>query len=147
MRHTPRRLTMRGTWLTIAMVLSAGPLRAQEHEHHTPTMNASMPDSGGGGRTPLYDNLGTLHMAVTTRSPVAQRYFDQGLRLTYGFNHAEAINSFTEGTRHDSICVMCWWGIANALGPNINVPMDTAAVGPAWAALQQALKYSAKATP
>ena len=59
-----------------------------------------MPTGGqerAAGRTPLYDNLGTYHMAVTTRSPVAQQYFDQGLRLTYGFNHDEAIKSYREG--------------------------------------------------
>jgi tetratricopeptide (TPR) repeat protein len=119
---------------------------AQEHQHNAaqPVASAETP---AGAQTPLYDNLGTLHMTITTRSPIAQRYFDQGLRLTYGFNHAEAINSFAEGTRQDSTCAMCWWGIAYALGPNINLPMDTAAVRPAWAALQQALKYSAKVTP
>jgi tetratricopeptide (TPR) repeat protein len=119
---------------------------AQEHQHQAvqPTASARTP---AGAQTPLYDNLGTLHMTVTTRSPIAQRYFDQGLRLTYGFNHAEAINSFTEGTRQDSTCAMCWWGIAYALGPNINLPMDTAVVRPTWAALQQALKYLGKATP
>jgi hypothetical protein len=93
-------------------------------------------------RTPLYDNLGTYHMAVTTGSPVAQRYFDQGLRLTYGFNHDEAVKSYREGIREDSACAMCWWGIAYALGPNINVPMDTAAVTPAWEALTQARNYA-----
>ena len=81
-------------------------------------------------------------MAITTRSPVAQKYFDQGLRLTYGFNHDEAIKSYTEGTREDSTCAMCWWGIAYALGPNINLPMDTAAVRPAWAALRQAVRFA-----
>ena len=99
-------------------------------------------DSSAAGRTPLYDNLGTYHMAISTRSPVAQRYFDQGIRLTYGFNHDEAIKSFREGMREDSTCAMCWWGIAYALGPNINVPMDTAAVGPAWEALQQAVRLA-----
>ena len=99
-------------------------------------------DSSAGGRTPIYDNLGSYHMAITTRSPVAQQYFDQGLRLTYGFNHDEAIKSYTEGIRADSTCAMCWWGIAYALGPNINVPMDTGAVRPAWAALQQAVRLA-----
>ena len=134
--------------LGAGLVAGLGPAAAaaQEHQHQAVQPVAS-PDTPAGTRTPLYDNLGTLHMAITTRSPVAQRYFDQGLRLTYGFNHAEAINSFTEGTRQDSTCAMCWWGIAYALGPNINVPMDTAAVHPAWAALQRALKYSARATP
>ena len=120
---------MRGTWLVmIGLTTAGGRLTAQEHEQQE--------------RTPLYDNLGTYHMAVTTKSPVAQQYFDQGLRLTYGFNHDEAIKSYREGIREDSTCAMCWWGVAYALGPNINVPMDTAAVKPAWEAVQQAVKLA-----
>jgi hypothetical protein len=96
---------------------------------------------------PIYDNLGTLHKEITTTSQLAQQYFDQGLRLTYAFNHDEAIKSFEQGVRHDSTCAMCYWGIAYALGPNINVPMDTSAMPAAYQAAQQALKYSADATP
>jgi tetratricopeptide (TPR) repeat protein len=97
--------------------------------------------------TPLYDNLGTLHREITTRSQAAQQYFDQGLRLTYAFNHDEAIKSFKQGIKHDSTCAMCYWGIAYALGPNINLPMDTSAVKPAYEAVQQAVKHSASVTP
>jgi tetratricopeptide (TPR) repeat protein len=119
---------MRGTWLAMmGFTVAANGLTAQD-------------------RTPLYENLGTYHMAITTSSPVAQRYFDQGLRLTYGFNHDEAIKSYREGIREDSTCAMCWWGVAYALGPNINLPMDTAAVRPAWEALQQAAKLAPAAT-
>ncbi|TAK09291.1 MAG: tetratricopeptide repeat protein [Candidatus Manganitrophaceae bacterium] len=75
-------------------------------------------------RVPLYDNLGTHHHQITTKSPQAQRYFDQGLRLTYGFNHDEAIAAFKEGARLDPDCAMCYWGAALAMGPNINLPMD-----------------------
>ena len=93
----------------------------------------------------------TTSARCTTRSRPGirrpQQYFDQGLRLTWGFNHDEAIASYTEATRNDSTCAMCWWGIAFAMGPNINAPMDTAAVKPAWEALQNAQKYAAKATP
>jgi tetratricopeptide (TPR) repeat protein len=74
---------------------------------------------------PLFSNLGTLHHQVTA-TPSAQRYFDQGLRLMYAFNHDEAINSFREGLRLDPRCAMCHWGIALALGPNINASMDLA---------------------
>ena len=88
----------RTCWMIAALLASAGALPAQEHDHEH-AMNASATDSG---RTPLYHNLGSYHMAITTRSPVAQQYFDQGLRLTYGFNHDEAIKSYTEGTREDS---------------------------------------------
>jgi tetratricopeptide (TPR) repeat protein len=73
---------------------------------------------------PLYENLGNHHYPVTTAEPFAQSYFDQGLRLYYAFNHAEAIRSFEEGARRDPSCAMCWWGVAVALGPNINMPME-----------------------
>ena len=137
---------MRSAWLTMVGIGLAMPLIAQDREHdHAPALAMAAADSAG--RTPLYDNLGTYHMAITTRSPVAQRYFDQGLRLTYGFNHDEAIKSYQEGVREDSTCAMCWWGIAYALGPNINVPMDTAAVRPAYEALQRAMRLAPGSTP
>jgi tetratricopeptide (TPR) repeat protein len=135
--------TILRTVLGLALLSSTGLARlaAQEHQHppSQPTTEAST--------APLYDNLGTLHHEITTTSPTAQQYFDQGLRLTYAFNHDEAIKSFKQGLRHDSTCAMCYWGIAYALGPNINLPMDTSLVRPAWEATQQALKYSGRATP
>jgi hypothetical protein len=116
---------MHRRWLAVAVVAwGAAPLLGQEHGHerHDTAKPASTRDSAAGGRTPLYDNLGSYHKTITTGSPVAQRYFDQGLRLTYGFNHDEAIKSFREGIREDPACAMCWWGVAYALGPNIKVP-------------------------
>ena len=74
---------------------------------------------------PLYDNLGNHHFAVRA-SDRAQRYFDQGMRLYYAFNHAEAIRAFNEAARLDPECAMCYWGTALAYGPNINMPMDSA---------------------
>ncbi len=125
---------MRWTWLfTAAALCAARALPAQE---------SALTAAEAAGRTPLYDNLGSYHMQITTGSAVAQKYFDQGLRLTYGFNHDEAIKSFREGIRADSACAMCWFGVAYALGPNINVPMDTAAVAPAWEAVQQAMRHA-----
>src|SRR5688572_19575405 len=87
----------------------------------------------------LYDNLGQHHHAISTSVPLAQQYFNQGLRLTSAFNHAEAIRSFEEAARHDETCAICWWGVAYAYGPNINAPMDSAAGVAAYAALQKAL--------
>jgi tetratricopeptide (TPR) repeat protein len=95
---------------------------------------------------PLYDNLGTHHYAITTSKPLAQRYFDQGLRLYYAFNHLEAIRAFEEAARLDPACAMCDWGIALAYGPNINAPMDAAAGAAAYAALQKALAKEAGAS-
>lgn len=88
---------------------------------------------------PLFKGLGTFHHKISTRNTLTQRYFDQGIKLTFGFNHAEAMRSFREAIRLDPHCAMCWWGWANALGPNINLPMPADAVKPAWTAIQNAL--------
>jgi tetratricopeptide (TPR) repeat protein len=95
---------------------------------------------------PLYDNLGEHHYSITTSVPLAQRYFDQGLRLYYAFNHQEAIRAFEQAARLDPQCGMCEWGIALAHGPNINAPMDAAAGRAAYAAIQQALRHKAAAS-
>jgi tetratricopeptide (TPR) repeat protein len=87
---------------------------------------------------PLFDNLGMLHHGITTTSEQAQRYFDQGLRLTYAFNHEEAIHAFEEAARLDPAAAMAYWGIALALGPNINTPMNKQAERRAWEAIQKA---------
>ena len=147
MRETTFRRSLR---LALAAALAAAglaerPALAQEPAHHH---QPGMPTATGvSGAVPLYDNLGDLSHKVTTASPAAQKYFDQGLRLTYAFNHDEAIASYTQATREDSTCAMCWWGIAYAMGPNINAPMDTAVYRPAYAAIQKAVKLSPRATP
>lgn len=85
------------------------------------------PESAGGKPlAPRLKNLGDLHFAITTRSPDAQAFFNQGLTLVYGFNHAEALRSFKETARLDPGCAMAWWGQALALAPNIN----DSAIGP-----------------
>ncbi len=88
---------------------------------------------------PLYNDLGDHHHAITTSVPKTQQYFDQGLRLVYAFNHAEAIRAFEEGARFDPHCAMCYWGVALAHGPNINVPMDRESGKKAYAAVQKAI--------
>ncbi len=92
---------------------------------------------------PLFDDLGTHHHAISTDVPLAQRYFDQGLILAYGFNHAEALRSFEAAAKLDPNCAMCFWGQAFVRGPNINKPMDDADVAAAYAAAQKALALSA----
>ena len=99
------------------------------------------------GKVPLYDNLGKHEYRITTRSALAQRYFNQGMRLYYAFNHQEAIRAFEEGGRLDPTSPMMPWGIALALGPNINVPMDADAGRAAYAAIQQAIKLEGNASP
>jgi tetratricopeptide (TPR) repeat protein len=83
----------------------------------------------------LFDNLGSLHYPAKTANPEAQRYFDQGLRLAYAFNHAEALRAFRHAQALDPKCAAFYWGEALVLGPNINAPMSPDAVGPALAAI------------
>jgi tetratricopeptide (TPR) repeat protein len=99
-----------------------------------------------GSNAPLYDDLGDLSFPITAKNPLAQRYFDQGLRLTYGFNHAEARRAFRTAQKHDPDCAMCAWGEALVLGPNINAPMEADAVAPAIAAVRKARENSAPAS-
>jgi tetratricopeptide (TPR) repeat protein len=96
---------------------------------------------------PLYNDLGDYHATITTSVPLTQQYFDQGLRLTYGFNHAEAIRAFREAARLDPKCAMCWWGVAFAYGPNINAPMDSASGVEAYNAARQAKRLAGNASP
>ena len=77
---------------------------------------------------PLFEGLGTFHMPVTTVDPDAQRYFDQGMVLAFGFNHAESIRSFRAAQTLDPTCAMCFWGEALATGPNINVTSNGRAI-------------------
>jgi tetratricopeptide (TPR) repeat protein len=95
---------------------------------------------------PLYDNIGSHHHEITTSSPDAQKYFDQGLRLSYAFNHGEAIRAFQQAIALDQSCAMCYWGVAFALGPNINAPISEAAATEAFEAIEQARKLSGSAT-
>src|SRR5678815_2027000 len=96
---------------------------------------------------PELTGLGTLHMPVTTSVPEAQRFFDQGLRLLYAFNHAEAIRAFREAARLDPGLAMAHWGQALALGPNLNAPMTQDNGRQAYAAIQQAVAGVARVTP
>ena len=95
----------------------------------------------------LYDGLGKVHFPITTSSPEAQRYFDQGMAFAYGFNHAAAIASFREAQRLDPSCAMCWWGESLAYGPNINAPLTPDANELALKAIAQAQHLSASVTP
>ena len=99
------------------------------------------------GKVPLYTNLGSHHRTISTKVPAAQQYFDQGLRLVYGFNHAEAIRAFQHAAELDPTCAMCYWGIALAYGPHVNAPMDAPSGVAAYAALQKARALISSATP
>lgn len=96
---------------------------------------------------PLLTGVGTHTYKISTASKAAQRYFDQGLRLAWNFNHAEAQRAFRMAQKLDPACAMCFWGEAYVLGPNINVPMDPQANAPAFAAAQKAKVLAGRATP
>ncbi|MGH8639115.1 MAG: tetratricopeptide repeat protein [Burkholderiales bacterium] len=129
----------------IAACALAWPLGASSHSesHAAQHATAAQPKAA----IPLYQNLGDHQYAITTRTPKAQRYFDQGLRLYYAFNHQEAIRAFEEAARLDPTCAMCPWGIALSLGPNINVPMDAKAASAAHAAIRKAVALAPNASP
>jgi tetratricopeptide (TPR) repeat protein len=96
---------------------------------------------------PLWGGLGRLSFQITTAIPEAQAYFDQGLRLAYAFNHGEAQRSFRKAQKLDPSCAMCFWGEALVLGPNVNLPMQDDAVGPAFTAAKRAGELASSATP
>ncbi|HEU5436591.1 MAG TPA: tetratricopeptide repeat protein [Telluria sp.] len=106
-----------------------------------------LPRPASESKPPLYGDLGTLHVPISTSSRKAQAYFNQGMSLTYGFNHAEAARAFRAAQQLDPKCAMCYWGEALVLGPNINAPMFPQAVAPAAAAAARAVALAANATP
>src|SRR4051812_45845019 len=101
--------------LTISLVIPVILAGCQSTQHQVATRPA-------GTTAPLYTDLGTHHRSVTTSSPLAQKYFDQGLIWAFSFNHDEAIKSFMQAAALDPNCAMAYWGIALCNGPHINNP-------------------------
>lgn len=95
----------------------------------------------------LLEGLGDYSFPVTTTHPEVQRWFDQGLALTYGFNHDAAGRAFLKAAELDPGCAMCWWGSALVLGPHVNAGMDPANNPLAWERLQKAVALASSATP
>ncbi len=130
----------------IALVLGIGAASAAGNMPDMPGMAMPMTPPGPAvymGESekpgaPVFANLGKHTHKISTRNAQTQKYFDQGVNLLFGFNHAEAIRSFREAARLDPHCAMCWWGVAFAYGSNINLPMQPDAIKPAWDALQKA---------
>lgn len=95
-------------------------------------------------KAPIFEGLDAINYPITTQSEEAQRYFNQGLILAYGFNHAEAARSFYHATNLDPQCAMCYWGYAYVLGPNYNAGMEEGNYERAYEAVQKALQTSEK---
>ena len=127
------------------MPRAAAPPTASDHAGHD--HHASHTADPAAAQPVLYDSLGTHSYPITTASSDAQRWFDQGLRMAYAFNHAEALKAFRHAIRLDPTCAMCYWGIALAEGSNYNSPTDPDREKTALAAIQQAERLAAGAMP
>jgi len=137
--HTPSSAAATGTIIRLAASHTEVP--PAEIKAASPAMAFADIDP------PLWEGLGSVTYQITTSNAAAQSYFDQGLRLTYAFNHAEAQRAFRKAQKLDPDCAMCFWGEALVLGPNINLPMQDEAVAPAFAAAQKASALAAKTSP
>ena len=93
----------------------------------------------------LMPGLGNLHHPVSTSTLEAQQFFDQGLRLVYAFNHEEAARSFRRASELDPKLAMAWWGLALAVGPNYNLPVDPEHEKVAESAIEKARSLDADA--
>ena len=109
---------------------------AQQHDTHAP---------GAAKPATLTPGLGGLNHPIATKSPNAQKFFDQGLTFVYAFNHDEAIRSFRRAAELDPASPMPHWGIALALGPNINLDVDPEREKAAYEAAQRAKALAARA--
>jgi tetratricopeptide (TPR) repeat protein len=103
--------------------------------------------SGESKTAVLLHGLSDLHHPVSTSSAEAQQFFDQGLRLVYAFNHEEAARSFRRAAELDPKLAMAWWGVALAVGPNYNLPVDPERERIAVEAVDKAQALSAGAPP
>jgi tetratricopeptide (TPR) repeat protein len=137
--HTPAASERMNTVLRLAQMRTEMPPTEMKAAMPTPEFADSDP--------PLWDGLGSVTYKISTPSADAQAYFNQGLRLAYAFNHGEAQRAFRKAQKLDPSCAMCFWGEALVLGPNINLPMQEDAVGPAFATVQKAHALRANASP
>src|SRR3954471_3120408 len=125
-------------WICVLILLSLGTIGfAQDHSSHT---MAAKPAT-------LVTGLGDLHHPVSTKNVEAQKFFDQGLRYIYAFNHDEAARSFTRATQLDPKLAIAYWGIAEAVGPNYNDPASADRFKAAHEAIQKAVDLEANASP
>ena len=138
-------LVLAGTAAAHAQAPEPAPA-APVHRHYEHSKEAEKP-APTGELAPRLQNLGKHAFPVTTRSRQAQLFVNQGMNLSYGFNHAEAGRAFREAARLDPSCAMCVWGQALVLGPNINVPMAPEDEPKALELAKKAVAMKAKASP
>jgi tetratricopeptide (TPR) repeat protein len=123
-----------------------GQTPAPVHKHYETPKDAPAPVPGA-PLAPRLQNLGAHTFPVSTKVERAQLFMNQGLNLTYGFNHAEASRAFAEAARLDPSLAMAYWGQSLVLGPNINAAMSPDDEPKAFALLQKALALKAGASP
>jgi tetratricopeptide (TPR) repeat protein len=127
-------------WLTVAAAIIAciatGHAQAAQHQ-----ASHAQPHP-----VTIVTGLGDLHHPVSTKNPQAQRFFDQGLRFIYAFNHDEAARSFHHAAELDPKLAMAYWGVAEAVGPNYNDPASDERYMQAHAAIEKALELGADAS-
>ena len=116
------------------------------HKHYVTSPEQDRPNAQG-ELAPRLQKLGSYAFPVSTKNAKAQAFINQGLNLSYAFNHAESGRAFREAARLDPNLAMAHWGQALVLGPNINAAMEPTDEGPAFAAIQKALSLKANATP
>jgi tetratricopeptide (TPR) repeat protein len=123
----------------------ATPPRRTELGGHVPDLPRGAAAPTSTEAPPLLGTLGRLSWPAGTANPEAQAYFDQGYRLAWAFNHAEAARAFRAAQALDPDCAMCLWGEAWVLGPHINFIMEEDANRRALAALEQARRLAPRA--
>lgn len=131
--------------LLAAIVVAAGGYLIPNRETTAEQPAADLPDLGPVGAT-LLEGLGDYSMPVSSDYPEVQRWFDQALMLTYGFNHDAAERSYLKALELDPECAMCWWGAALVLGPHVNAGMDPANNEAAWERIQAAKAVAGNAS-
>jgi tetratricopeptide (TPR) repeat protein len=129
----------------LAVADSSSASAAPEPERAQPHVPTTLSEWARGAQ--LYPGLGHFHRKVSTESPEAQAYFDQGMRLLWAFNHDEATRSFAQAAALDPDCAACYWGVALTVGPNYNLTsVDEVRVRLAFEALRQARAHAAGAS-
>jgi len=134
-----------GACIAIALLHAAAALAHAPGPAARVLAEIPQPESAAGAR--LLEGMGQYRFAISTAAPLAQRFFDQGLVLAWGFNFTEAGRSFLEAARLDPACAMCRWGAAYALAPSINHDMDAAQAAAAARHVRRASELAAAATP
>ncbi len=145
LRSSRMILVIVATAAAVSAQSTASSSQAGGHKHYVAAPEVDQPN-GQGQIAPRLQNLGPYVFPVTTRHARAQQFINQGLNLSYAFNHAEAGRAFREAARLDPTLAMAHWGQALVLGPNINAAMEPTDEGPAFEAIKKAVALKAHAS-